>query len=198
MWAPAIEPAIDEEVWTDAHAKCLARAAPGPKIPDIVYAIVEIPKGSRNKYEYNKENGIIVLDRVLFSSLHYPGDYGLIPRTFYDDGDPLDILLMTNEPTFPGCVIQARVIGIFRMLDRGVNDDKILAVPATDPLFSEYHDLKDVPPHFLNEVAHFFEVYKDLEGMRTKPLGWENADAAKAEIMRSIKLFDDRFGLPGL
>jgi inorganic pyrophosphatase len=84
------------------------------------------------------------------------------------------------------------------MLDRGVNDDKVLAVPATDPLFSEYHDLKDVPPHFLNEVAHFFEVYKDLEGMRTKPLGWENADAAKAEIMRSIKLFDDRFGLPGL
>ena len=106
---------------------------PGPKVPDIVYAIVEIPKGSRNKYEYNKENGVIVLDRVLFSSLHYPGDYGLIPRTFYDDGDPLDILLMTNEPTFPGCIIQARPIGIFRMLDRGVNDDKVLAVPATDP-----------------------------------------------------------------
>ncbi len=171
---------------------------PGPKIPDIVYAIIEIPKGSRNKYEYNKENGVIVLDRVLFSSLHYPGDYGLIPRTFYDDGDPLDILLMTNEPTFPGCIIQARVIGIFRMLDRGVHDDKVLAVPATDPLFSEYHDLKDVPPHFLNEVAHFFEVYKDLEGMRTKPIGWENAEVAKAEVLRSIKLFDDRFGLPGL
>ncbi len=113
---------------------------PGPKVPELVYTIVEIPKGSRNKYEYNKENGVIVLDRVLYSSLHYPGDYGLIPHTFYDDGDPLDILVMTNEPTFPGCVIQARPIGIFRMLDRGVADDKVLAVPATDPLFSGYHD----------------------------------------------------------
>jgi inorganic pyrophosphatase len=171
---------------------------PGPKIPDLVYTIVEIPKGSRNKYEYNKENGVIVLDRVLYSSMHYPGDYGLIPHTFYDDGDPLDILVMTNEPTFPGCVIQARPIGIFRMLDRGVADDKVLAVPATDPLFSEYHDLKDVPPHFLDEVAHFFEVYKDLEGMRTKPIGWEDCEAAKKEILRSIKLFDDRFTLGGL
>ena len=141
---------------------------------------------------------MIVLDRVLFSSLHYPGDYGLIPRTFYDDGDPLDILIMTNEPTFPGCIIQARPIGVFRMLDRGQHDDKILAVSDTDPLFADYHDLKDVPPHFLKEVAHFFEVYKDLEGKRTEPLGWEDAIAAKGEIQRSIKLFDDRFGLPGL
>ncbi|MGQ9489785.1 MAG: inorganic diphosphatase [Anaerolineae bacterium] len=171
---------------------------PGPKVPDVVYAIIEIPKGSRNKYEFNKDAGVIVLDRVLFSSLHYPGDYGLIPRTFYDDGDPLDILLMTNEPSFPGCIIQARVIGIFRMLDRNLHDDKIFAVPATDPLFSEYHDIKDVPPHFLQEVAHFFEVYKDLEGTRTKPIGWEGAEAAKQEILRSIKMFDDRFGLPAL
>jgi inorganic pyrophosphatase len=171
---------------------------PGPKAPDVVYAIIEIPKGSRNKYEYHKETGIIVLDRVLFSSLVYPGDYGLIPRTFYDDGDPLDILLMTNEPTFPGCIIQARPIGIFRMLDRDLADDKVLAVPETDPLFSEYHDLKDVPPHFLQEVSHFFEVYKDLEGMRTKPLGWEDAASAKRDIMRAVGLYDDRFGLPGL
>ncbi len=171
---------------------------PGPKVPDTVYMIVEIPKGSRNKYEYNKENGVIVLDRVLYSSLHYPGDYGLIPHTFYDDGDPLDILLMINEPTFPGAVVQARPIGIFRMLDRGVADDKILAVPATDPLFADYHDIKDIPQHFLQEVAHFFEVYKDLEGLRTKPVGWENCEAAKKEVMRAIKLFDDRFTLGGL
>jgi inorganic pyrophosphatase len=105
---------------------------------------------------------------------------------------------MTNEPTFPGCIIQARPIGIFRMLDRNLHDDKVLAVPATDPLFSEYHNLQDVPPHFLHEVAHFFEVYKDLEGTRTKPIGWEDAEAAKKEIMRSIALFDDRFGLPAL
>jgi len=171
---------------------------PGPSVPEVVYAIIEIPKGSRNKYEYHKESGVIVLDRVLFSSLHYPGDYGLIPRTFYDDGDPLDILLMTNEPTFPGCVIQARPIGIFRMLDRGLRDDKVFAVPATDPLFAEFHDLKDVPPHFLQEVAHFFEVYKDLEGTRTKPVGWEGREAAHAEVLKAVRAYDERLSLGGL
>lgn len=171
---------------------------PGPNIPEVVYTIVEIPKGSRNKYEYNKENGVIKLDRVLYSSLYYPGDYGLIPRTFYDDGDPLDILVMVNEATFPGCVIEARPIGLFRMLDRGVSDDKVLAVPSRDPLFQDYHDITDIPKHFLAEVAHFFEVYKDLEGMRTKPIGWEDANAAKAEVMRSVDLYQDRFALGGL
>jgi inorganic pyrophosphatase len=171
---------------------------PGPDVPNVVYTIVEIPKGSRNKYEYNKENGVIVLDRVLYSSMHYPGDYGLIPHTFYDDGDPLDILVMTDEPTFPGTIIQARPVAIFRMLDRDLHDDKILAVPATDPLFAEYQDIDNVPPHFLIEVAHFFETYKDLEGLRTKPLGWENCEAAKKEILRSIELFGQRFSLGGL
>lgn len=170
----------------------------GPNAPAVVYTIVEIPKGSRNKYEYQKQNGVIFLDRVLYSSLHYPGDYGLIPQTFYDDGDPLDILLMINEPTFPGCIIQARPLGIFRMLDRDQKDDKILGVPATDPLFNGYQDLDDVPGGFLNEVAHFFEVYKDLEGQRTKPLGWEGAEIAKQEIMRSVEMYRERFGLKEL
>lgn len=161
----------------------------GPTTPDIIYAIVEIAKGSRNKYEYGKELGVIKLDRVLFSSLHYPGDYGLIPRTLYDDGDPLDVLVMVTEPTFPGCIIEARPIGIFKMLDQGVADDKILAVPARDPLFDDYQDIKDIPQHFLREVAHFFEVYKDLEGKRAKPVGWESATVAKAEIRRSMDLY---------
>jgi len=172
--------------------------SPGPQVPEVVYAIVEIPKGSRNKYEYSEQDGLIKLDRVLYSSLHYPGDYGLIPRTFCEDGDPLDILVMINEPTFPGCIIEARPIGIFRMLDRGVADDKILAVPATDPLFREYEDISDIPQHFLSEVAHFFEVYKDLEGARTKPKGWEGAEAAKAEIEKAIALYEERFGPHGL
>jgi inorganic pyrophosphatase len=171
---------------------------PGPKVPETVYAIIEIPKGSRNKYEYNKENGVIVLDRVLYSSMHYPGDYGLIPHTFYDDGDPLDILIITNEPTFPGAIIEARPVAVFRMLDREIHDDKILAVPATDPLYEKYRDMSDVPPHFLREVSHFFEVYKDLEGQRTKPIGWEGCQAARQEILRSIALFDERFTLVGL
>lgn len=166
----------------------------GPDTPEVIYIIVEIPKGSRNKFEYSKEIGVVKLDRVLFSSLHYPGDYGLIPRTFYDDGDPLDALVMVTEPTFPGCVIEARPIGLFRMEDKGKSDDKVLCVPAHDPLFEDYQDIDDIPKHFLREVAHFFEVYKDLEGVRVKPQGWEKAAAAKEAVERSIALYRDRYG----
>ena len=161
---------------------------PGPKVPDIVYCIVEIPKGSRNKYEYSKTAGVIKLDRVLYSPLHYPSDYGLIPQTFYEDGDPLDIMVMINEPTYPGCVIEARPIGMFQMLDRGMPDDKILAVPATDPNFDDYHDLPDIPRHFLQEVAHFFQTYKQLEANgNIEPKGWVGAEVAKEQILRSIE-----------
>lgn len=169
----------------------------GPNTPGIIYVIVEIPKGSRNKYEYGKTLGVIKLDRVLFSSLYYPGDYGLIPRTYYDDGDPMDVLVMVTEPTFSGCVIEARPIGLFKMLDKGQADDKVLAVPANDPLFEGYNDITDIPQHFLKEVAHFFEVYKDLEGSRTTVVGWENAEAAKAAIIRSANLYRDKFGAGG-
>lgn len=162
---------------------------PGPNPPDLIYVLVEIPKRSRNKFEYDKVTGFIKLDRVLYSSLHYPGDYGFIPRTHYDDGDPLDVLVMTNEPSFPGCVIEARPIGIFRMLDRGLNDDKILAVPATDPTFDNIHDITNVSPHFLEEVAHFFSVYKDLQHVRVEVLRWENREAALNEIERAMNLY---------
>jgi len=112
----------------------LHELAPGPDVPNVIYVVVEVPKGSRNKYEYDKERGFVKLDRVLYSPIHYPGDYGLIPSTHYDDGDALDVLVMVNEPTFPGCIIEARPIGLFRMLDRGVADDKVLAVPYTAAL----------------------------------------------------------------
>ena len=171
---------------------------PGPDAPDIIYVIVEIPKGSRNKYEYHKAAGIIKLDRVLYSSLHYPGDYGLIPRTYYEDGDPLDVLVMINEPTFPGCIIEARPIGVFEMVDRGLPDDKVLAVPATDPLFDGYADIADIPPHFLREVAHFFEVYKDLESVHTKAIGWRAVDVAKEKIRHAINLYHTQFRPPSL
>jgi len=167
---------------------------PGPNPPDLIYVIVEIPKGSRNKYEYGKELGVIKLDRVLFSSLYYPGDYGLIPRTHYADGDPLDGRVMNNEPTFPGCVIEARPLGIFKMLDRDLPDDKILAVPASDPLFNDYRSIDDIPQHFLREAAHFFEVYKDLEGIRTKPIGWEGIDSARMQIGHAVGLYREKYG----
>ncbi len=169
------------------------RLPTGPHVPQTVYCIVEIPKGSRNKYEYSKSAGIIKLDRVLYSSMHYPSDYGLIPQTYADDGDPLDILVMVNEPTFAGCVIEARPIGIFHMIDRGDPDEKILAVPSTDPLFADYHDLGDVPKHFLTEVAHFFQTYKQLQGIQVTPKGWENAEKAREAILQSMERYKQKF-----
>ena len=162
---------------------------PGPDVPQVIYVVVEIPKRCRNKYEYDEQGGFIKRDRVLYSSLHYPGDYGFIPRTLDDDGDPLDVLVMTNEPTFSGCVIEARPLGVFHLLDRGVQDDKIFAVPHTDPLFAGYCSLEDVPPHFLHEVQHFFSVYKDLEQAEVKAGGWDGLEQAHAEIERCMETY---------
>jgi inorganic pyrophosphatase len=166
---------------------------PGAKAPDVVYAVVEIPRGSRNKYEYDKHLGVITLSRVLFSPMHYPGDYGFIPQTCGDDHDPLDVLVMVTEPSFPGCVIEARPIGVFHMEDRGEEDDKILAVPDADPLFGEYHCIKDVPSHFLTEVSHFFETYKQLEGILVTAKGWEDAKEARKCIQRAVQSYREMY-----
>lgn len=162
---------------------------PGPDAPGVVYVVVEIPKGSRNKYEFDKKLGAIRVDRVLYSSMVYPGDYGFVPQTLYEDGDPLDIFVMNNEPTFPGCIIPARAIGLFRMKDKGEPDDKILAVNVGDPFFRDYHDIADIPQHFLAECAHFFATYKDLEGAHVKTLGWERAASARERIEHGIAMY---------
>jgi inorganic pyrophosphatase len=163
--------------------------SPGDGLPAVVNAVVEIPKGRRSKFEIDKKTGLIRLDRYLYSSSHYPGDYGFIPQTLAEDGDALDILVMVNEPTFSGCLIEARVIGLFRMRDRGVNDFKILGVPNTDPLFAEYRNLRDAPSHFLREVEHFFATYKQLEGVTIETLGWATAQDAFAEVKASAERF---------
>lgn len=168
---------------------------PGPKIPNLMTVVVEIPRGSRNKYELNKRTGLFRLDRVLYSAVHYPGDYGFFPRTYAPDDDPLDALVMVNVPTFPGCSIDVRPIGIFRMRDKGETDEKVLCVPAHDPLYDGYADLTDVPGHFLREVEHFFAIYKDLEGGRVQTLGWEGVDAAHAAIDESVERYRKRPGL---
>jgi len=144
--------------------------------------IVEIPKGSRNKYEMDHATGEIFLDRMLFTATRYPADYGFFPNTLADDGDPLDALALVSEPTFPGCRIRIRPIGLFLMEDQGQADHKVLGVPVGDPLWADATDLGDVPPHLLKELEHFFGVYKDLEDKKTATLGWRSKQEATAII----------------
>ena len=150
-----------------------------------VTVMIEIPKGSRNKYEYDKEKRVLRFDRMLFSAVHYPSDYGFIPDTLAQDGDPLDALVLVWEPTFPGCLIEARPVGLFKMWDEKGPDEKILCVPVSDPLWNYIESLADVPPHLLKEIAHFFAIYKDLEEKKTGVEGWEDCEAALKVIRES-------------
>ena len=149
---------------------------------EVVETLIEIPMGSRNKYEYDEKRKRIRLDRVLFSSVHYPADYGFIPETLAPDGDPLDVLVLAEEPVFPGCLVDARPIGVMRMRDMGEDDYKIVAVEHSDPRLSTIHELEDLRPHLLKEIENFFNTYKDLEGKETEIVGWEG----RAEALRLI------------
>lgn len=161
----------------------------GEHSPDMVTAVIEIPQGSTNKYEYDKKLHVFRLDRNLYSPVHYPGDYGFIPRTLAEDGDPLDVLILGDAPAFTGCIYFARPIGLFEMLDQGVRDEKVLAYATGNPRFSTIHNYTDVQPHILREVEHFFSIYKDLEGKRTKVLGWKDRQAAHEIIQSSHARF---------
>jgi len=161
--------------------------APGPDPPKAIYAIVEIHQGGRNKYEYDPELEIFRLDRVLYSSVQYPGDYGFIPGTLAKDGDLLDTLVMTTEPTFTGCLLVTRPVGLLHMRDEKGDDEKVLAVPLLDPRYKQIKELEDVAPHFLREVEHFFKVYKDLEQKTVEILGWYKREAAEKAVLESIE-----------
>jgi inorganic pyrophosphatase len=155
-----------------------------------VEAFIEVPRGSRNKYEMDHVSGRIRLDRMLFTATQYPTDYGFIPDTLADDGDPLDIMVLLDEPTFPGCSILARPIAVLRMRDEAGGDDKVLSVPTTDPRWSHLHDLGDVGSFLLEEIEHFFTVYKQLEpGKRTQPGRWEDRGAAEETVRRAFDLY---------
>jgi inorganic pyrophosphatase len=147
-------------------------------VEETVEAIIEIPRGSRNKYEMDHETGEIRLDRVLYSSVHYPTDYGFLPGTLAEDGDPLDILVLVEEPTFPGCRVAVRPIGVLRMSDQKGRDEKILAVPVGDPRFEQVQTLSDLSPHWLREIETFFGTYKLLEELPTEIDGWDGREAA--------------------
>jgi|SRR5579884_4148391 len=161
----------------------------GDHVPELVNAVIEIPLGEVNKYEYDKKLQVFRLDRNLYSPVHYPGDYGFIPATLSTDGDPLDVLVLVDTPSFPGCLIEVRPIGLLEMLDQGVKDEKVLAVARHNPRYKEVHNYTQIYPHIMREISHFFSIYKDLEGKRTQMLGWQDASAARAAIMDSRRRF---------
>jgi inorganic pyrophosphatase len=152
----------------------------------IINVLIEIPAGSKNKYEFDKDMNAMALDRVLSSSVQYPLDYGFIPNTLGNDGDPLDGMVMMDQPTFPGCVIAARPIGMLEMIDGGDRDEKILCVPDKDPRYANYTSLKDVPKHRLDEIAEFFKTYKNLENKVTEILGWKDVDAVMPLVQECV------------
>ncbi len=153
--------------------------------------LIEIPRGSRNKYEYDFELKRMRFDRMLFSSMMYPADYGFIPETLALDGDPLDVLVLMNEPTFSGCVIEVKPIGVFHMADDKGPDEKIICVPVSDPIWNKLENLNDINPHLLKEITHFFQVYKDLENKIVDVKGWGDLSEALNIIEECTQRFND-------
>jgi inorganic pyrophosphatase len=164
----------------------------GPKAPDLVNAVIEIPLDGISKYEYDKQLHVFRLDRNLFSPVHYPGDYGFIPSTLGDDGDPLDVLVLVDTPSFPGCVQTVRPIGVMMMVDQGEGDEKILAVGEGNPRYADVKSYEDIYPHILKEITHFFSIYKDLEGKTVEVNGWKSAAEAKEIIAKAQKAFSEK------
>lgn len=163
----------------------LSRIPAQPK-PGLINVLIEIAGGSKNKYEFDKDINAFALDRVLFSSVKYPYDYGFVPNTLADDGDPLDGMVLMDEPTFPGCVITARPIGMLEMIDGGDRDEKILCVPDEDPRYADVKSLDDIASHRLDEIAEFFKTYKNLEKKVTEILGWKGLDEVQPLVEKCI------------
>ena len=163
-------------IWHDISPKRIT--------PNDFIAVIEIPKGSKKKYELDKETGYIMLDRILYTSTHYPCNYGFIPRTFGDDGDPLDVLVLCSEEIEPMSLLRCYPIGVITMKDQGRLDEKIIAIPFSDPTYNSYQDITELPPHIFDEMTHFFSVYKNLEGKETVARD-VNSRAAAVEVIRA-------------
>lgn len=164
---------------------------PGPNMPETFRMIVEIPKNCANKYEYDGKLGVFRLDRPLYSPLHYPGDYGFVPGTLADDGDPLDVLTLMSEPSFTGCMIEVRPLGVLRLVDSADQDQKIVAVPKSSPRYEQIHTIDQVWPHLRREIEHFFTIYKELEGKETHIEGWLGPIDARKLILESRQAYLD-------
>ena len=162
----------------------------GDKAPEVINAVIEIPYEGISKYEYDKALHVFRLDRNLYSPVHYPGDYGFIPSTLAGDGDPLDVLVLVDSPSFPGCVMDVRPIGMLEMHDQGLTDEKILAVGNNNPRYKDVWNYSEIYPHMLKEITHFFSIYKDLEGKRVEVKGWHDASVARNAVISSQKRFE--------
>jgi len=165
----------------------------GDDAPEKFNIIIEIPRGQSNKFEVDKETGLIKLDRVLYSSQFYPFDYGFAPQTYWHDNDPLDVCLLTTYPLAPGVLVEVKPVGVLRMIDGGESDDKVIAVPVDDPRFSDMTDLSDVNEHLKKEIQNFFETYKILQGKEVEITGWGDKAEALATVNESITLYKEKF-----
>ena len=170
-------------------------SAPASRIhPEDFLAVIEIPKGSKNKYELDKETGLIILDRILYTSTHYPANYGFIPRTYADDFDPLDVLVLSSEALHPLTLARCYPIGVIKMLDNGRSDEKIIAVPFSDPMYNSYRSIFALPKHTYDEMTHFFSVYKTLEKKETVVDEVQDRDAAVEIIQAALDGYEKKFG----
>ena len=172
-------------IWHDINPKRIT--------PEDYMCVIEISKGSKNKYELDKETGLLKLDRILYTSTHYPANYGFIPRTFGDDQDPLDVLLLCSEPVAPMPLVHAYPIGMISMLDNGRRDEKIISIPFDDPTYNVYHDISELPAHIFDEMKHFFTVYKALEGKETVVNEESGRERAIEVVQQAIDSYIDRF-----
>ena len=172
-------------IWHDISPKHIQK--------DLFTAVIEIPKGSKIKYELDKETGLLKMDRILYTSTHYPANYGFIPRTYADDGDPLDVLVLCSETLNPLSLVQCRPIGVILMLDNGANDEKIICIPVNDPNYNVYTDIGNLPKHIFDEMSHFFTVYKQLEDKDTVIDDVRDAAAAKEIVQNCIDNYVEKF-----
>ena len=172
-------------IWHDIEPDRITR--------DNFYSVIEIPKGSKMKYELDKKTGMLKLDRVLYTSTHYPANYGFIPRTYGDDNDPLDVLLLCSEPLEPLTLVRAYPIGVIKMIDNGRNDEKIIAIPFNDPTYNQYTNIDQLPAHIFDEMRHFFTVYKNLENKTTAVDEVSGRDEAVKIIRTAIDNYIENF-----
>ena len=162
----------------------------GPNAPEVVQTVIEIPSGSKVKYELDKKSGLMKVDRVLYSSVRYPANYGFLPQTYCEDSDPLDVLVLCQEPVLPMSIMRAKPIGLMKMVDQGEPDDKIIAAHCDDPEFNSYNDISELPPHRMHEVKTFFEDYKALEGKEVEVGAILGPDAARSAVVSAMKLYE--------